>query len=486
MNPQPSPADAVNITDLPQTSTSWAIISTLVGVVSIVSTTIVIGIVTYFCRRKGYMQNPVFRLAGSVALTDLILAISGMLLLWLLPHLEHYDILIRVCGWFIGTSFFVFNTSTMCIALHIHLTVLANRHHWAKRLYLWYEVIIWSVGLIITSPIIYITSENRWTMIHYLDNESTGRAVMFALFIVLYVWNSLCIIYCGVISVMTFCRLLPSYCNTTSTNTSTLSIKSENYSPFSPPLDQRPATITSLDGTISDYSINAPVAAKLQRQVAVVAPVMEHSKPPRPRSFTPVKPTSYCTARHRRKIRYALHRIILYPLIPVIVQTITFAFIAKHDSPKSLGNIVIFSLMAQGILNSSLFIFYPGLDPFWSHLKATVLKSMSQLPIRCSHRRIMSWKTRSIQLSDVARWQHSEEKYLLELETSSTDSRIVSQLPNRPSYYLSKSKSGVDLEHSPTSVAASPISSFGLHLSQEKYKSIKFNSCTSQLLHLIT
>ncbi|KAI8323063.1 hypothetical protein GQ54DRAFT_258921 [Martensiomyces pterosporus] len=141
----------------------WAVVGHGFNIASIISSGFVIAAVIYCCfYKRALINRPSFRLSAWIAACDVIYSACGLCTFDNAFMSSLSEIQLRVVHWFMTASVVSFVFLTVCLGIHLVLTVLTHKSHIARPIQPWYEYISMFLGFFITHPILYMYRRMQW------------------------------------------------------------------------------------------------------------------------------------------------------------------------------------------------------------------------------------------------------------------------------------------------------------------------------------
>ncbi|KAJ1918663.1 hypothetical protein H4219_002466 [Mycoemilia scoparia] len=380
------------------------------AIANLVMASIIIITVAGYCFVKPNIgMRPSFRLSASLAVADSLFALC--MIIW------HTDsIMDRMKGRHLRALMFMYSCShnafvftTCCIAFHLHLTVIYNKHRFAKKISKFYELIAWSLTILVSQLFFYFFEDvvriKQYSIIAV--TSSSGRKLLIQ-FWMLYVWNIIGLVYCFVICSWVALRLLPIW---TRLNSDRLRIpeasngKSSSATPHhNPPsghfvgstpqqakdelspwnknselYNTPPTQLSSFHGGEIGEMFNNPRHVSNVRFDSFKHSTSKGGPPLTGESYNdPVK------KQRRRVIRYTIIRLVLYPIIPILCSPWITIYVSTDnvDWTSTMG-IVMPSL--QGFLCFVVFLANPALDDIREAVLKRIRKTLRLRRRRSNH-----------------------------------------------------------------------------------------------------
>ncbi|KAJ1911240.1 hypothetical protein H4219_005999 [Mycoemilia scoparia] len=109
-------------------------------------------------RDRGLSRRPFLRLSASIAIADILFAVTATILHTpsLMEGMNQTGL--RTVVWLFLTSIAAFVIFVFCGSLHLHLAIAANNSRIESRVSRWYELAGWSLALLCMHPVMYNSS----------------------------------------------------------------------------------------------------------------------------------------------------------------------------------------------------------------------------------------------------------------------------------------------------------------------------------------
>ncbi|KAJ1963764.1 hypothetical protein GGI12_001849 [Dipsacomyces acuminosporus] len=141
----------------------WAVVGYGFNIASIASSVFVIGAVVYCCfRKRELVKRPSFRLSAWIAVCDIIFSACGICTFNNDYMASLSEMHLRVIHWLMSSSTLSFVFLTVCLGIHLVLTVLTHKAHIARPIQPWYEYISLFLGFFISHPFLYMYERVQW------------------------------------------------------------------------------------------------------------------------------------------------------------------------------------------------------------------------------------------------------------------------------------------------------------------------------------
>ncbi|KAJ1672291.1 hypothetical protein EV182_007230, partial [Spiromyces aspiralis] len=283
-----------------------------------------------------------FRLSASIAVADIIYSVVQLVL-----NSEQYTDSLSVMH--IRFLFFLHLASvnavifnTFCIALNMTLTLLVDRRVLARKLSPWYELFAWLAAVAIGHPIFYLYK--HMSKVHGLNiiiasDDSMGKIRTFVW--LMYCWCAAALLYCVVVCVLVILRLAMMVGRKSKAGTLRCTEGRANYACFSdattPVLSAAklasPLLLSSssaLEAALTPGGSTATVGAT--RHGRALGNVNDEAGAPHYRRIE---------YRTRRDVHFAVIRIALYMVAPLVSTPIMPVYLSIEHPSVSIVNVVI-------------------------------------------------------------------------------------------------------------------------------------------------
>ncbi|KAJ1911831.1 hypothetical protein H4219_005812 [Mycoemilia scoparia] len=413
---------------------TWIIVAWVLNGISIVLSGLVIIIVLGFYWGTNSLKRPSFRISVSLAFCDLVFSVLQSITLSSKIMCPMDGLGVRFISWIMQAMTVGFVFLSMCIALQLHLSVLMKRGAlWSQVINKWYEPMSFLLAFIVTHPIMYVFPDQRWVInLQNFRSADVGRLDLVRIYwACVWAWIAVGVGYCAVISVLVCLRLWPVlshmktsdlsdpdggpyYYGTSSSASTAVSGKGHggggggssggNWTDRismswtarnkASGVESTPAA-TSVPRNGGSPAANRTIIST-QKEDTVITISADDNDPTSPTSLvspgatpTPIKlthssvtgnhgMTAYTSPKNRRQMRFAIQRIMLYPLVPIITQSLSVAFVMANNNSHGLLVAAVLLQAVQGIINFGIFIFNPALDRFWKTTASCIVPGFIQ------------------------------------------------------------------------------------------------------------
>ncbi|KAJ1918656.1 hypothetical protein H4219_002459 [Mycoemilia scoparia] len=312
------------------------------SILNILLCSIVVGTVIFYARKHDMIDRVSFRLSASIAIADTLYSI-----IQLIVNDEKFtdklsEMQLRTLFFFHLSSYNVLVFTTACIAFHLHLTALLNKQKLARKFSPWYELISWSISIIIAHPMFYVY--NRCLKIKGLNIIIMADYSLVRIRIIvwlMYGWCAMALLYCLFVCILVIVRLMPVW-------------KQVNCNVLMLPEGGRENIASDTDVSLAD-----------KRKSSTEHPNYITSS----QLLGNSKNGHSISERRRREVRFAVVRIALYSIIPFITSPIMPAYLSIVNPSIILANVTIILPNLGGLLNFIIFMINPHLDPAWRTIK---------------------------------------------------------------------------------------------------------------------
>ncbi|KAJ1675003.1 hypothetical protein EV182_002133 [Spiromyces aspiralis] len=351
---------------------------------SIVLSSITIVVVLYLLWRRHIYGHISFRLSLTIALADLVYAIvqccynNTHIIQSLTPAK------VRVLLLFHLMSLGVFVFSSTCIAFHLHMTSILNCQKITATLSPYYELASWVVAFIFSQPLLYIGDAAVIPDSGLVLLIESSRRKMCVHATLIYMVVLLCIPYCFAVCVMVLARVLSFWRKAHSGSEDIINPKDMARSMDNEFYGQGGSGWTYPFESVSGEALpNAPTTG-----TALLATKLRGAEEARVPIHQSVMQQHRETQRaKRRRINFAIFRIMLYPLMPLFSTLPMYVFFLARNPSVEFGFNAMMLPVIAAIMNFALFICNPTFDDMWCKW----WRSLRDRP-KCSGGRIPKWR----------------------------------------------------------------------------------------------
>ncbi|KAI8319931.1 hypothetical protein GQ54DRAFT_264521 [Martensiomyces pterosporus] len=304
----------------------WAVVGHGFNIASIVSSGFVVAAVVLSCLRKPQLLSRTsFRLSAWIAVCDIIYSACGLCTFDNGYMSGLSEMHLRVIHWFMSGSILSFVFLTVCLGIHLILTVLTHKSNIARPIQAFYEYVSVFLGFLLAHPILYLYTLVQWApraqVFHIqADPAEYNRNA----WLTKWMWILGSIVFLLGVSVAVCNKMIRSF-----SKTSSLTAYPEGTSEWD-------------DITIS--SVNA---------------------------------------QRKREIRSVTLRIACYPLVPIFTQTWVLAANTVNLCPMWLYVLANLLPATQGMINFLIFL----MNPAWDGQRSKIFKRA--LPPRAKEEKSM-------------------------------------------------------------------------------------------------
>ncbi|KAJ2712852.1 hypothetical protein H4R19_002545 [Coemansia spiralis] len=287
----------------------WAVVGFGINICSIVCSASVILATCYVCLTNvKLMRRPSLRIATAIAVCDLMYSACQVMVFNNKYMSSLAESRLRAILWVMAGSTVSFVLLSTCMGIQLALAVVTRRGRLALMVQPWYEVASFTAGFLITHPYLYLFRSVRWiptAQVFYLeDNVAVARR---NLWLIQWMWVFASIVFLFCIAVATYMRMSGSWKET-----------AERSSPG------MPEKLDLLDsGTMQ-----------------------------------------MITPERGRYIRSVTLRVTMYPMIPVVTQTMVVVGNLLSRAPFWLFVLANIMPTIQGVLNFIAYVMSPALDEY--------------------------------------------------------------------------------------------------------------------------
>ncbi|KAJ1674348.1 hypothetical protein EV182_003463, partial [Spiromyces aspiralis] len=318
---------------------------------------IVIGMVIYFSRHHDLKERVSFRLSASIALADIIYAIVQLIVNTESLTDNMSEIQLRALFFVHLTAFNATVFISGCISHFLHCNALLNKKRFARKCSPWYEAIAWGLALAISQAMFYVYDrclkfKGLNIIIMAEDSLPKMRATIWAM----YGWCALTLLYCLYVCIMVVIRLMPVWKRISSAPVLSSNDKFNSATHLAAGEFADPEPIAHPVRTNRLNSANSEmVRVPISGQTHYTSEKLLGTKGKR----------SEASERRRREIRFAVIRIAMYCLQPIITTCIMPIYLSILNPSIALANVTILLPNLGGTLNFIIFMVNPQLDPMW-------------------------------------------------------------------------------------------------------------------------
>ncbi|KAJ1916639.1 hypothetical protein H4219_003654 [Mycoemilia scoparia] len=333
---------------------------------------IIIAVVLVHTRKHNMRDRVSFRLSASIALADMLYAIIQLIFNDEKLTDSFSSLQIRTIGFFHLLGFNALIFTTTCIAFHLHLTALLSKQKLAHKFSPWYELVSWVVAALVAHPTFY--AFDRWTKIKainiiVLGNYSESRYHMVVW--LMYGWCAAALVYCLLVCILVIIRMLPLW-------------KKAKNNRFTQPEgggggggenssggfgDSRSGGTFDLTyAECSPQYISYNSGNESSGGMANSTGSQPYGYMPREQAMKEKRKSRRVIRRRKREVTFAVTRIALYSLIPLICTPILPVYLTMEHPSVVMVNVTVVLPSLCGILNFVVFMANPMLDPTWKKM----------------------------------------------------------------------------------------------------------------------
>ncbi|KAJ1914258.1 hypothetical protein H4219_004869 [Mycoemilia scoparia] len=250
---------------------------------------VVIMVITMVISKPNMGLKPSFRLSAWIALSDIIYSTLKIVQSCHIHMLTFSDKGLRAIQWMLYFSGLVFMFLTSCIVLHLQLTVLHSKVHWAAKLNPFYETVCIVLALALTQPFMYKIMTAWEPDVQLIASFAPEKTLTGLIWGCVLSWMIITLVYCIIV-----CAILVAKLYLLSRWTKPLSVEQLSYPnssatilpdyhqqyPAYYPQNQYPQGSENVDGTYFSNTSHI-YNTKGKDTVATEALLIEHQIPPR-------------------------------------------------------------------------------------------------------------------------------------------------------------------------------------------------------------
>ncbi|KAJ1958751.1 hypothetical protein EC988_000118 [Linderina pennispora] len=299
----------------------WAVVGHGFNIASIVSSIFVIGAtIVLSIRNRELFSRPSFRLSGWIAAADLIYSVTQLFVFDNDYMSTLSEANLRAIVWMLAGSVVSFVFLTVCIGIHLVLTVLMRKTHIANRIQGYYEYVSFVLGFLVTHSYMYMYEKIGWMPSMQVFRIATSESEYNRnIWVAHYMWTAAGILFLFIISILIYLQMM-----------SVINRVEET---------QGPEKLDMLDGSTLNMM----------------------------------------TDMRRKYIRSATLRIACYPLVPIVTQTWNIVTNMITDS-QPFWLYIMANLMpaTQGMINMLIFLMNPAFDKTHQRITKYVRRTCSR------------------------------------------------------------------------------------------------------------
>lgn len=188
---------------------NWAVVCYGINICSTICSCLVIsGTLLLLFKNRPLLNRPSLRISTSIAACDTIYSVCQMFVFNNSFMKQLPEINLRVMLWLMAASSVAFVFLSSCMGIHLILTVLTKKAHWANRIQFWYEPVSFFLALLITHPYLYMFHSVVWiesAQLFYLqDTVSVSRRNVW---LIQWMWIFMGIVFLFFIAVFTYLKM---------------------------------------------------------------------------------------------------------------------------------------------------------------------------------------------------------------------------------------------------------------------------------------
>ncbi|KAJ1938475.1 hypothetical protein FBU59_004424 [Linderina macrospora] len=300
----------------------WAVVGHGFNIASIVSSVFVIAAtIILSIRNRELFSRPSFRLSGWIAAADLIYSVTQLFVF----NNEYMSALsersLRAIIWMLSGSVVTFVFLTVCIGIHLVMTVFLRKTHIANRIQRYYEYVSFFLGFLVTHSYMYMYEKVGWMpSMQVFRIAMSGPSEYYRnIWLAQYVWTASGILFLFIVSILIYLQMMQVISRVEET--------------------QGPEKLDMLDGSTLNMM----------------------------------------TDLRRKYIRSATLRIACYPLVPIITQTWVIVTNMILDS-QPFWLYIMANLMpaTQGMINMLIFLMNPAFDKTHQRITKYIRRTCSR------------------------------------------------------------------------------------------------------------
>ncbi|KAJ1918363.1 hypothetical protein H4219_002644 [Mycoemilia scoparia] len=430
------------------------------NILGMVLSTNVIMAVAWLIRRPQFKGRPSFRLSATIAFYNIVCMISAVVLYHPEATEGISEIRLRTILWFRTFGVAGFVLTIVMIAVHLHLTVILDKHRLAKRLNPYFEVIVLILSIIISQPEFYIHDgvERHPDGNVIINIDNSWGSMRFQLFM-MYSWILLGIVYCTVICCMVVLKLVTVWRrvkDTTPNFPEGLATSANNGGSYRANTN---LTMASLTGNAEDrasmimasYPYRISTSANPVPIPITTSPSMKPqvgNQPPLPlyspgklnisihQATSPYQPNddprpmdaqaqqdqinAYLSkekSERKQRILLAILRIALNPITPLLVTPIVPIYMCVGNPSVGLQRVYLYIPFINVVTNTLIFLANPCFDNFWKKFYRNTFMATS--PIRRKLRKVFtpsmwfsSYKARKYTAKRASRYNQDSHNFV--------------------------------------------------------------------------
>ncbi|KAJ1679647.1 hypothetical protein EV182_001622 [Spiromyces aspiralis] len=300
------------------------------------------------------------RLAGSIALADIIYALVQIILYQNsnIPF-NMSDTAFRFMLWLhlgsIASNAFL----TTCIALHLHLTSVHGKHALANKIAPYFELISWPAGLIVAHPVMYAgTGLKRFPTLGAIFLIDSSWKHINGYIIGMYITVIIAMVYCLIVCIIIIFMLLPTWHRIKSS----IQLTSPDHKSFI----HRATKLSFVHRGRRQLTPPPAVAGNHQlSEINVQMPIRVganiHTNVPDPEATARAQQLAELK-RKRNHVRFTIIRILLYPIVLLVTLIVIPVYLLLKYPNPDFGFYAVIIPLIGGIINFCVFMANPALD----------------------------------------------------------------------------------------------------------------------------
>ncbi|KAJ1915890.1 hypothetical protein H4219_004077 [Mycoemilia scoparia] len=309
--------------------------------------------------RPDIAKKPSIRLSGWMALTDIIFSLILFLMLQYQFMTSRKAIDLGILDWLrwgMSMTFVLLNT---CIAIQLHLTVLANKPRLARKLNYGYEAVSILVGMGLPAILFKLRMLPVWNpkLIRFMIYTEVSKSNIKYL-LCDFLWEFIAMFYCLVVIVLVLYKIFVVSRDVVSVQT----YHPDHIEPLTSSSSSNINTQSASPSCLEDQTRMGFIGEGRGEECTALSPTLVNSKSGDSNNNSQ---STTLTVDRQNNLRKATLRILLYPLVLLIIRVpyTLSVFIAPNPIPALYLTYTLCSI--QGTVNFIVFLINPSLSELW-------------------------------------------------------------------------------------------------------------------------